>query len=551
MSIEVLKNALPEIPNLSGVYKMRDINATLIYIGKAKNLQKRVQSYTKINELSPKTRTLVENIASIEFEITPSEKDALILEASLIKKHQPKYNILLKDDKSRQYIKLSHHKFPAIVRYRGKFERKASLFGPFGYIQGSKFSTNDTIKYITTFVNKVFNIRSCKDSKFNIHQSCGKPCMEFQIKTCSGPCAGMISKADYEKSIENAKKFLQGADSEVYKNIKEKITLLAQKENFVEAELLKNQILSIENLKSSSSDVNFTKFENIDVIAIGESLTKVEVFAIRNGYALGGNLFEIHKHDGTISEILEAFILEYYSKENPPPKKIFTSHEVSTQNLKILFKELFGLTAEITNPKQGEAKVLLDFVLTNLQFQIGIDAKEKNEFAVGMEHIRKAFELDFVPNRVEIYDNSHISGAFFTGAFVVASQKGFEKSQYRKFNAKYSKGGDDYSMMAEVMTRRFASDSLIGNFPDLLVIDGGLGQFHAVTKVLDELGITIPVVSIAKGRNRNAGNETFFTHKNPEGFKLSNKQALYFIEILRDESHRFVITSHRKRRDKI
>ena len=287
------------------------------------------------------------------------------------------------------------------------------------------------------------------------------------------------------------------------------------------------------------------------MIAIGESLTKVEVFAIRNGYALGGNLFEIHKHDGTTAEILEAFILEYYSRENLPPKKIFTSHKVATQNLKILFKELLAVTAEISNPQQGDSKVLLDFVLTNLQFQIDIDAKQTNAFAVGMEHIRGAFGLDFAPKRVEIYDNSHISGAFFTGAFVVASQKGFEKSQYRKFNAKYSKGGDDYAMMAEVMTRRFASDSSIGNFPDLLVIDGGIGQFHAVTRVLDELGVKIPVVSIAKGRNRNAGNETFFTRKNPDGFKLENKQALYFIEILRDESHRFVITSHRKRRDKI
>ncbi len=530
---------------------MYDINGIIIYIGKAKNLKKRIQSYTKLDDLSPKTYALVKNIASIEVEITPSEKDAIVLEASLIKKHQPKYNILLKDDKSRQYIRLSNHDFPAITRYRGKFERKYSLFGPFGYIQGGKISTNDTIKYIIGFVNKVFKIRSCKDSKFNIHKACGKPCMEFQIKTCSGPCAGMISDNDYLQSVDVAKKFLQGTNTEIYKNIKEKIQKLAFEENFVEAELLKNQILSIERLKSSSAEINFSKFENVDIVAMGANLTKIEVFSIRNGYALGGNLFDLNKHDGTPSEILEQFLIEYYSRDNPPPQKIFTSHEISIYNIKIIFKELFNVTSNISNPKKGDNKLLLDFVLTNIEFQVTTDAKKSNKFFDGMNLIAKEFDLKTVPNRVEIYDNSHISGAFFTGAFVVASQNGFENDQYRKFNAKYSKGGDDYAMMAEVMTRRFSTKSAIKTLPDLLVIDGGLGQFHAVTKVLDTMNIHIPVVSIAKGANRNAGNETFFTRQRPEGFKIENMQTLYFVEILRDESHRFVITSHRARRNKI
>jgi excinuclease ABC subunit C len=551
MPVDVIQNALNNVPSCSGVYKMYDINNTLVYIGKAKNLYKRLQSYTK-DDLTPKTTVLVQVIRSIEFEITQNENQALILEASLIKKHQPKYNILLKDDKSRVYIKLSNHKFPAITKYRGKFERKSRLFGPFGYVQGSKLTVNDTIKSIISYVNKVFKIRSCKDTKFNIHKACGKPCMEFQIKTCSGPCAGMILHADYERSVQDATMFLQGSHSNLQKNIKERINDLAQNQEFAEAGLLKKQLLVIESLKVSSNEVNFSKFDNIDIIVLNNTLDKIEVFGIRNGYALGGNLFDINKQeDKTPEEILEAFLYEYYSMVNLPPKIIFVSHAVNVQNVKMVFKELFSTTADISNPKRGENKTFIDFVSANLEFQSEFQKKQDDEFQKGMEFLKETFGLVCIPNRVEIYDNSHISGVFFTGAFVVASQNGFEKNEYRKFNARIAKGGDDYAMMREVIMRRFSKDSTIKEMPDLLIIDGGLGQFNSVIAVLDELKIKIPVVAIAKGRDRNAGNETFFTRHNTEGFKINNKKALYFIERLRDEAHRFVITSHRKRREKL
>ena len=360
MPVDVIQNALNNVPSCSGVYKMYDINNTLVYIGKAKNLYKRLQSYTK-DDLTPKTTVLVQVIRSIEFEITQNENQALILEASLIKKHQPKYNILLKDDKSRVYIKLSNHKFPAITKYRGKFERKSRLFGPFGYVQGSKLTVNDTIKSIISYVNKVFKIRSCKDTKFNIHKACGKPCMEFQIKTCSGPCAGMILHADYERSVQDATMFLQGSHSNLQKNIKERINDLAQNQEFAEAGLLKKQLLVIESLKVSSNEVNFSKFDNIDIIVLNNTLDKIEVFGIRNGYALGGNLFDINKQeDKTPEEILEAFLYEYYSMVNLPPKIIFVSHAVNVQNVKMVFKELFSTTADISNPKRGENKTFID-----------------------------------------------------------------------------------------------------------------------------------------------------------------------------------------------
>ena len=530
---------------------MYDTNNILIYVGKAKNIKKRLQSYTKTQDISPKTQILVKNIASIQIEITSNEKEALLLEASLIKQHQPKYNILLKDDKSRQYIKLSNHKFPAITRYRGKFEKKSMLFGPFGYIQGSQLSTSEIIKYITTFVNKVFKIRSCKDSKFNIHKACGKPCMEFQIKTCSGPCANMISHNAYTNSIEEAKKFLQGTNTSIYKNIKDKIQNLAQNEQFIEADILKNQILAIEKLKSANIDINFSKFDSIDIIAIDTKLTKIEVFSVRNGYALGGNIFEIQKHDGTISEILEQFMLEHYSLENPPAKQILLNHSINSSNIKIIFSELFHTKSEILNPKQGEKKALVDFVITNLEFQSDFQSKIDDKFINGMKLIAKHFNLTYIPNHVEIYDNSHTSGSFFVGSFVVASQKGFETKYYRKFNAKFTKGGDDYGMMQEVMQRRFSKNSKITTIPDLLIIDGGIGQFNVVNSTLNTMNINIPVISIAKGANRNAGNETFFSKEKPEGFKLNDNQLLYFIENLRDEAHRFAISSHRKRREKI
>ncbi|MFT4967387.1 MAG: excinuclease ABC subunit C [Candidatus Deianiraeaceae bacterium] len=554
MSVEVIKLTTQDAPQKSGVYKMYDVNNIIVYIGKAKNIQKRLQSYTS-NDVPPKTRTLVACVVKVEFEITPTENHALILEASLVKRLQPKYNILLKDDKSRVYIKISNHDFPAIGRYRGKFDRKSRLFGPFGYIYGSSLTTHDVIKRITNFVCKVFKVRSCKDTKFKVHHSMGKPCMEYQIGTCSAPCVGIISHNEYSESVENAIKFLHGGYSKVYRDIKMQITRLAKNCEFADAQKLKNQLFAIESLKSQVSNLDFTKYESLDVIVISEDMRAIEVFAIRNGYALGGNLFKINAMDGKVhSDVLEDFLYQYYSVDvpvNPPPKKIFVNYPVNNINVYSVFESLFKTKASVSNPKSSDGKVLIDFALENLQFQIQRQVKEDNVFSLGMERIAQAFHIQTPLMRIEVYDNSHISGAFFLGAFIVASPNGFDTSQYRKFNAKFSKGGDDYAMMREVMIRRFHEKSSIKEKPDLLIIDGGIGQFRAVTQILDVMRIDIPVIAIAKGKDRNAGNETFFTRQNIKGFKIANKDLLYFIERLRDEAHRFVITSHRKRREKI
>ncbi|MDA0617211.1 MAG: GIY-YIG nuclease family protein, partial [Proteobacteria bacterium] len=291
--MDVVLRAVLNSPECSGVYKMYDINHTLIYIGKAKNIKRRLQSYTKA-DVSIKTAVMLKSVVSIEFEVTQTETQALVLEASLIKKHQPKYNILLKDDKSRVYIKISNHVVPSIGRYRGKFDRKSKLFGPFGYVQGSSLTANETIKIIMDFVSKVFKIRSCKDTKLKVHQSMNKPCLEYQIGTCSAPCAGKISKEDYKNSIAEASKFLNGSYSTIRKNIVEKINTFAKNNQFAEAGFLKNQLTAIDSLKNRNIEVNFDAYENLDVIAINEACTAVEVFTIRNGYALGGNLFELN-----------------------------------------------------------------------------------------------------------------------------------------------------------------------------------------------------------------------------------------------------------------
>jgi excinuclease ABC subunit C len=539
-------------PERSGVYKMYDINHTLVYIGKAKNIKRRLQSYTKA-DVSIKTAVMLKSVVSIEFEVTQTETQALVLEASLIKKHQPKYNILLKDDKSRVYIKISNHAVPSIGRYRGKFDRKSKLFGPFGYVQGSSLTANETIKIIMDFVSKVFKIRSCKDTKLKVHQSMNKPCLEYQIGTCSAPCAGKISKEDYKNSINEASKFLNGSYSTIRKNIVEKINTFAKNNQFAEAGFLKNQLTAIDSLKNRNIEVNFDAYENLDVIAINENSTAVEVFAIRNGYALGGNLFELNtlQEDKTPSEILEAFLYEYYSVENLPPAKMFVNHAVETANTQLVFEELLGVAPVISSPKNEKDRALVKFVEANLIFQSGVSAKQQNIFAEGMQLLAQELNLQAVPQRVEIYDNSHTSGAFFMGAFIVASPSGFETSQYRKFNAKFSKGGDDYAMMREVMLRRFQESLATLPMPDLLIIDGGIGQFNAVVRTLDSIGVAVPVIAIAKGEDRNAGNETFFTRQNTDGFKLQNKQALYFIENLRDEAHRFVITAQRNKREKL
>lgn len=538
-------------PQNCGVYKMYNISHIPIYIGKAKNLKKRLQSYTR-TDVSVKTSVMLKLVTSVELEVTENETQALILEASLIKKYRPKYNILLKDDKSRVYIKLSSHEIPAISRYRGKFERKSKLFGPFGYVQGSQMRVGDTVRIIMDFVCKVFKIRSCKDTKFKVHQAMGKPCMEYQIGTCSGPCAKKISKEDYRTSVREATRFMNGNYSNLKKEMTERVNVLAREQSFKEAENIKNRLMAIDSLKTSNAEVNFNAYENLDVIVLNEKQTAFEVFAIRNGYALGGNMFEINPQEGkTPQETMEAFLFEYYSQENLPPKEIFTGCVVDAKSIEAVFGEWFGFVPKIYSPQKGKHKAMLDFVYANLNFQSGVVQEKRDLFANGMELLARELGLSSIPSRVEVYDNSHTGGAFFMGAFIVASQKGFEPSQYRKFNAKFSKGGDDYAMMREVMFRRFQGMLANSPKPDLLIIDGGRGQFTAVTKALEVAGVDIPVVAIAKGVDRNAGNETFFMCHNTNGFKIANKQALYFIENLRDEAHRFVITSQRKKREKI
>lgn len=546
---DVLKNVIKTAPVQPGVYKMYDKSQIIIYIGKAKNIKNRLTSYTK-NE-SPKVLVLVKNIASIEFEITKNEEEALILEASLVKKHQPKFNILLKDDKSRLYIKISNHKVPAISTYRGKFDRKSHLFGPFGYIPGSQIPTNKIIKNIIDFTSKIFKIRSCKDTKFKVHKTMKKPCMEFQIGTCSAPCTDYISSKDYHQTVCDAISFLNGNYLSFQKKIKEKIGICAKNCEFIEANHLKNQLISIEKLRSSSN-VNFQKYENIDIIVMNKSCDKVEVFAIRNGYALGGNIFDIEsKKIAEDGEILENFIYQYYSNENPPPQKIFVNLNINVKNVKTVLLHLVNINCDISNPKRGDNKEIVDFVTTNLQYQTQEKIKSDEFFIENFSALQKEFKLSKVPKKIEVYDNSHTSGAFFVGSFIVVTHDGFSSSQYRKFNAKFTKGGDDYGMMEEVMKRRFGNDFVEKNdLPDLILIDGGAGQFNVVQNVLNKIGVDIDVISIAKGEDRNTGNEVFFT-KNMKNIKVLNRKLLYFLQNIRDEAHRFAISTHRKRRERI
>ena len=544
----VIKEKVLNAPIQSGVYKMFNKSNLLIYVGKAKNIKNRLNSYTK-PDASPKTQALVCLVANVEFEITQNERQALILEASLIKQHQPKFNILLKDDKSRVYIKLSNHEFPSISTYRGRFERRSRLFGPFGYVQGSAMSVSYVVKSIMVFVSKVFGVRSCKDTKFKIHKSMGKPCMEFQIGTCCAPCVGYVSKVEYAKRVNRSISFLQGGYLDFAKEMKKKIVFYAQNNEFVEAQGLKNQLMAIENLRLKL-DVNFHKHENLDVIALADSLKCVEVFSVRNGYALGGNVFDINKTELLPEEILENFIIQYYSLNNLPPKEIFVNQKVNVKNVKAVLMEFYNITCKVSFPQKGEKRQMVDFVIANLEYQSKKQTEDENIFANGMQMLQKEMGIKNVPLRVEVYDNSHTGGTFFVGSFIVFNEKGFVRGEYRKFNAKFTKGGDDYGMMREVMLRRFREGSSIQAKPDLLIIDGGAGQFNVVKKVLDEMNVEVDVISIAKGEDRNAGNETFFT-KDKRNFKIENIKLLHFLQVVRDEAHRFAILSHRKRRDKI
>lgn len=547
--VKIIKSYLKNLGTQPGVYRMIDEKENVLYVGKAKNLSNRVKNYTNLKGLSHRIAKMVSLTRSMEFVTTHTEVEALLLEANLIKRYKPPYNILLRDDKSFPYILIdTTHKSPQVLKHRGAKKREGHYFGPFASVGAVNASLN--------ILQKAFSLRTCSDSIFN---SRSRPCLLYQIKRCSAPCVDKISEQDYNALVDEAHDFLSGKSDAIKNRFTKKMEKASKDQNYELAAVYRDRLKSLAAVQSRQ-DATDGKLNEADVIAAYKQggQTCVQVFFYRGGQNWGNKAyFPRHDKDQHVDEILPAFISQFYENKLPP-KKIFINNTIKQ---KALLEEALGIRADrkvhITMPQRGSNLLLVEMVEKNAREALERKVAETSSQAKLLAGVAKLFDLEAPPERIEVYDNSHISGTSALGAMIVSGPEGFDKKSYRKFNIKSENisAGDDFAMMHEVLSRRFKRqlkedpDRSAPTWPDLLLIDGGKGQLSSVMEVLEDLGISdIPVVAIAKGPDRNAGREDFYLPgKAP--FKLApNDPVLYFLQRLRDESHRFVIGSHRNKR---
>jgi excinuclease ABC subunit C len=540
---DILRKTVKTLPESPGIYKMIDAQGEILYIGKAKNLPKRVISYSHIDKLIIRLQRMVSLLDHVEIILTRTETEALLLEANLIKKHRPQYNILLKDDKSYPYIVINNnHPYPRIEKYRGPKKKGNNYFGP--------FASSEAVDETLLMLQRVFLLRPCKDSYFKNRK---RPCLQYFIKRCSAPCVGKISTDEYEGLVKQAQHFLKGKSDDVQQFLSEKMSSASERMDYEEAARYRDRLQLLNQIQSHQR-INVPFLENGDVMAVtaqGKHVC-IHVSFFRFGRHYGGESFFLDgAYDKPLSESLETFIMQTYT-DQPPPPVIFLSHELSDKALvaQALFS-LHTIKVSFEVPQTSPKKDLVDQSLMNaknaLDRKIMVDGSHK----VLLEGVQKAFNLPTMPKRIEVFDNSHIQGSHPYGAMIVYTQdNGFDKKLYRKFKIdnknELGRNQDDYAMMREVLTRRFNHQEDWG-MPDLILIDGGLGQLGIAMEVLGELNLydTVMVAGIAKGPDRNAGREFFFL-PGEEPFQMDfNDPILHFLQRIRDESHRFVIGSHR------
>ena len=544
---EVIRKELSLIPKSPGVYRMLNHKGDILYVGKAKNLPNRLKSYVSEKNHIIRTERMLSQTFKIEITTTANESEALLLEANLIKKFKPKFNILLKDDKSFPFIFIGNKdQWPQVTKHRGKKDKDGFYFGPFA----SAGSANWTIKML----QKIFLLRVCDDTTFKNRK---RPCILYQIKRCSGPCVGYVDKKDYKNSVDDAIKFVSGKSREIQKNLSKQMEEASEKLDFEKASILRDKIKSL-NIIQSSQRINEANLVEADVIAAYKESGKtcIQIFFYRSKQNWGNqSYFPKHDPDQNISEIMSSFIMQFYENKNVPKLIIL--------NLDIKDKKLIEQTLStkdkknisITIAKKGAKAKVVSLAEKNAKESLNRKLYETNNNKNLFEGISKKFNLKNNISLVEVYDNSHIQGTSSVGAMVTFGDEGFIKKRYRKFDIKTKNSEqDDYAMLREVLNRRFKRAILKKEnyltFPDLLLIDGGKGQYSTAREVLNELGLyDIPIIAIAKGKLRNSGNETFFY--NGKIFKFEkNDPTLFFLQRLRDEAHRFAINAHRTKRQK-
>ncbi|WP_332066122.1 excinuclease ABC subunit UvrC [Bartonella sp. CB189] len=561
---KLIQEFVKHLPHKPGVYRMCDENGDVLYVGKARNIKKRVSSYAREQGHNNRITRMIRATYHMEFVITHTETEALLLEANLIKKLHPRFNVLMRDDKSFPYIIITDdHQTPALYKHRGARSRKAHYFGP--------FASSNAVTQTINVLQRAFLLRTCTDS---VLENRTRPCLLYQIKRCSAPCTHQINNSDYMELVKDAKSFLSGKSQSVKNDMVQAMNKAAENLDFEQAATYRDRLSALSHIQSHQ-DINPQTVKEADVFAIAqkEGITCIQVFFFRMQQNWGNRAY-FPKADSSFSsaEILTSFLAQFYDNK-PIPKLILLSEAIEE---KTLLTEAFSLKANrkifLSLPKQGERKALVNHAYTNAYEALERKLAETTTYKKMLKSIAEIFQLPHTPYRIEVYDNSHIMGTNAVGAMIVVGQTGFIKNQYRKFNIRSIDitPGDDFGMMKEVIKRRFSrlikehgmpntknnikdnSDNSFPIWPDLMLIDGGEGQVKSVHSVLSELKLNsfITIVGIAKGANRRAGCESFFIKGRPS-FKLPPRDpVLYFLQRLRDEAHRFAIGTHRTKRKK-
>ena len=548
---EIIYGYLKTLDTSPGVYRMLDSESRVLYVGKARNLRARVSNYTRPTGHSARIERMISLTASMMFLTTKTETEALLLEQNLIKQLKPKFNVLLRDDKSFPNILVTGtHAFPQIKKHRGAKKEKGSYYGPFA----SAGAVNRTLNQL----QRVFLLRDCADTMF---ESRTRPCLQYQIKRCSAPCVGKIGADEYAQTVRDAEKFLTGKTTDIQARLAQEMSAASEAMEFERAAALRDRIKALTQVQTAQG-INPKGVSEADIVALhlenGQAC--VQVFFIRANQNWGNrDYYPRVGPDVDAAETLEAFLGQFYDTREPPPQIILSNDIENPDLMSEALSGKLGKKVELLVPQRGEKAELVDGALRNARESLARKMAESATQAKLMAGLAEAFSLPKPPERIEVYDNSHIQGAFAVGAMIVAGTEGFMKNQYRKFNIKGEEltPGDDFGMMKEVLTRRFKRlikedpDRTEGHWPDLLLIDGGAGQVSAVASIMEEFGVgDIPMVGVAKGIDRDAGKEEFHRlGKRPFALR-HNDPVLYFVQRMRDEAHRFAIGTHRAKRAK-
>ncbi len=534
-----------------GVYRMLDAQARVLYVGKARNLKARVSNYARPTGHSSRITRMISETSQMMFLTTKTETEALLLEQNLIKQLKPRYNVLLRDDKSFPNILVTtEHEFPQIKKHRGAKKEKGAYYGPFASAGAVNKSLNQ--------LQRVFQLRNCSDAMFETRT---RPCLQYQIKRCSGPCVGRISTRDYRTSVKDAQRFLSGKSTEIQESLASQMAQASEAMEFERAAALRDRIRAMTQVQTNQG-INPRTVSEADVIALhiegGQAC--VQVFFIRANQNWGNRDFYPRiSADHSHAEVLEAFVGQFYSSKEAP-RQLILSHDIENADLvSAALSEATGRKVELIYPQRGEKFELVSGALRNAKESLALRMSETATQAKLLRGIAEAFDLDDAPKRIEVFDNSHIQGAHAVGAMIVSGPDGFVKNQYRKFNIRGDDltPGDDFGMMKEVMIRRFTRlikedpERTSGSWPDLLLIDGGAGQVSAVAEILETLGVEdVPMVGVAKGVDRDHGKEEFYIPGRSVFALQRNDPVLYFVQRMRDEAHRFAIGTHRAKRTK-